>query len=528
LYAGEGPQAREFWTNSYNLNTCFNTVTGQPYQRTAPGAACGNEPGTSNPGTPSYFSNSQGAFTFPIWQPRVSGTYTLNPDNVIRFSMGRYTQGPVTAFQQYNRAQDNIAAPDCNTFCKFGRFAPIGSILPATSLNYDISWESHLKGTDWSFKLTPFLRQTQDQNQEFFLDQKTGFVSGLDVGGQRSQGVEFQISKGDFSRNGISGQLSFAYTNSYIKYGTLPSGAYGTSVLTTINQALSQYNAYTAACAPGGKFVGKLGPNHIPFCGATSTGVAAAPCYTTAGAPVFKCTAADVGNPYWTNPQTLWSLDANYPTYSLFPGAMQSANAAFGAPYVATLLLNYKHDKFAITPSLQFEGGMRYGAPLVNPGIDPAACAKTLPGVAGYNGGGRYDALSCGQIGAAPDVYTNQFDQLGSFVQPNNIAMNLQLSYDVSPRLNVTGVLANIFNTCWGGSVEPWTYNNGSICSYDLGGSAGLVLPVGNAYNPPGHNGSIIQPLVKYPYGPVFGPFNQDGNSTSSPFNFFVTATVKI
>ncbi len=528
LYAGEGPNARQFWTNSYNLNTCFNTVTGAPYQRTTPGAACGDEPGTTNPGTPSYFSNAQGAFTFPIWQPRVSGTYTVNPDNVLRFSMGRYTQGPVTAFQQYNRAQDNIAAPDCNTFCKFGRFAPIGSILPATSLNYDISWESHLKGTDWSFKLTPFLRQTQDQNQEFFLDQKTGFVSGLDVGGQRSQGVEFQVSKGDFSRNGLSGQLSFAYTNSYIKYGTLASGLYGTSVLTTINQAMSQYNAYTAACAPGGKFVGKLGPNHIPFCGATSTGVAAAPCYTTAGAPVFKCTAADVGNPYWTNPQSLWSLDANYPTYSLFPGAMQSANAAFGAPYVATLLLNYKHDKFAVTPSLQFEGGMRYGAPLVNPGIDPAACAKVLPGVAGYNGGGRYDSLSCGQIGAAPDVYTGQFDGLGSFVQPNNIAMNLQLSYDVSPRINLTGVLANIFNTCWGGSVEPWTYNNGSICSYDLGGAFGSILPVGNAYNPPGHNGSIVQQFVKYPYGPVFGPFNQDGNSTSSPFNFFITGTVKI
>ncbi|HEY1974930.1 MAG TPA: carboxypeptidase regulatory-like domain-containing protein [Candidatus Baltobacteraceae bacterium] len=535
LYAGEGPNARQFWVNSYNLNTCFNTVTGQPYQRTSPGAPCGDEPNTTNPGTPSYFSNSQGAFTFPIWQPRVSGTYTINPDNVLRFSMGRYTQGPVTAFQQYNRAQDNVASYDCNTFCKFGRFAPIGAILPANSLNSDFSWESHLKGTDWSFKLTPFLRQTQDQNQEFFLDQKTAFVSGLDVGGQRSQGVEFQLSKGDFSRNGLSGQLSFAYTNSYIKYGNLTSGLYGTSVLTTINQAMSQYNAYTAACAPGGKFVGKLGPNHVPFCGVTSSGAAAAPCYTpfnratgTGGAAVYKCTPGDVGNPYWNDPQTLWSLDANYPTYSIFPGAMQSSNAGFGAPYVATLLLNYKHDKFAVTPSLQFEGGMRYGAPLVNPGIDPAGCWHTLAGAAGANGGGRYDAAGCGQLSAIPDTYTNQFDGLGSFVQPNNIAMNLQLSYDVSPRINLTGVLANLFNTCWGGSVEPWTYNNGSICSYDLGGFAGEILPVGNVYNPTHFGQSRIQPFVKYPYGPVFGPFNQDGNSTSSPFNFFVTATVKI
>jgi len=102
----------------------------------------------------------------------------------------------------------------------------------------------------------------------------------------------------------------------------------------------------------------------------------------------------------------------------------------------------------------------------------------------------------------------------------------------VSPRITITGVLANIFNTCWGGSTEPWTYNsNGSVCSYDLGGgngAGGEILPVGNDYNPAGHNGSVIEPNVKYPYGPVFGPFNQDGNSQSSPFNFFVTATVKI
>ena len=536
LYAGESPNAREFWVNSYNLNTCFDKVTGAPYQGSAPGAACGTSP-AGNPGTPSTFTNSSGAFTFPIWQPRVSGTYTVNPNNVIRFSTGRYTQGPVTAYQQYNRAQDNIASYDCNTFCKFGRFAPIGAILPATSLNYDVSWESHLKGTDWSFKLTPFLRQTQNQNQLFYLDQKTGFVSGLDVGSQRSQGLEFMVQKGDFSRNGISGQLSFAYTNSYINYGTLTSGAYGTSVLTTINQAIAQYNAYTAACAPGGKFVGKLGPNHVAYCGTTSTGVAAAPCYTTGGAAVSTgCTAADVGNPYWKNPQSLWSLSASYPTYSLFPGAPQANNAAFGAPYVATLLLNYRHDKFSVTPTLQFAGGMRYGAPLTNPGVDPAACSAVIGGVAGFNGGGRYNAQKCSSLGAVPDTFTGQFDGLGSFLQPNNIAMNLQMSYDVSPRISLTGVFANIVNTCWGGSVEPWTYNNGSVCGYDTSGgngAAGEIFPVGNMYNPAGHNGSIIQTIVKYPYGPIFGTYNQNSATATSsspvmPFNFYLTANIRI
>ena len=94
----------------------------------------------------------------------------------------------------------------------------------------------------------------------------------------------------------------------------------------------------------------------------------------------------------------------------------------------------------------------KYGAPQSNPGIDPAACTAVLPGVAGFNGGGRYDAQSCGALTAIPDTYTGNFDGLGSFTQPNNIAMNMQLSYDVSPRVQLVGTLANIFNTCWGGT----------------------------------------------------------------------------
>src|ERR1700678_3899582 len=108
-------------------------------------------------------------------------------------------------------------------------------MVPPTSINYDVSLEQHFKGTDMSFKLTPFLRQTQDQIQNFFLDQKTGFVSGLNVGSQRSQGLEFLFQKGNFSKNGFAGQLSFAYTDSYITYGSLASGAYGTSIIAATN-----------------------------------------------------------------------------------------------------------------------------------------------------------------------------------------------------------------------------------------------------------------------------------------------------
>ena len=50
------------------------------------------------------------------------------------------------------------------------------------------------------------------------------------------------------------------------------------------------------------------------------------------------------------------------------------------------------------------------------------------------------------------------------------------------------------------------------------------MIPVGNVYNPPGFNGSIVQPFRKYPYGPVFG---QEG-FVKNPFQLYVNANVKI
>ena len=43
-------------------------------------------------------------FTYNIWQPRISGTYTSNPNDVFRFSYGRYTEAPNTAFAAVQHA----------------------------------------------------------------------------------------------------------------------------------------------------------------------------------------------------------------------------------------------------------------------------------------------------------------------------------------------------------------------------------------------------------------------------------------
>lgn len=535
--------ARDFWTNAFNTDNCINAITGAPISKTQPVSQGGlglNSPLTACPSgyIPANWQNTPANFTYDVWQPRIAGTYTVNPDNVVRFSYGRYPEAPDSAYEQYDTLQENLAAYDAANFYQFGRTSPGYPIVPPTSLNYDLSWEHHFRGTDWSFKATPFLRQTQNQIQSFYLNQKTSFVSGLNVGSQRSQGVEFSLQKGDFARNGLSGLLSFTYTNSYIRYGTIASGLYGSSIIARTNDVISAYNGFTKNCAPGGAWVGKIGPNHVPYCGTATNAsgaiVAAAPCYTTSGAPVYHCTAADVGNPYWNNPQSLIDPTQDFPTYSIFPGGIGSSAASSGVPYVAALVVNYKQNRLAVTPSLQFFGGGKYGYPQSMPGINPAACSGTLP-LSGANGGSRYNALDCSSaLTAIPDTYTNVFDPIGGFTQPNNLVLNLQLSYDVSPNITATGVLANIVNTCWGGTTAPWTYQNDhNICGYFAGGFEGSIMPVGNIYNPSGYPGSIVQTFRKYPYNPLLGPYNQDSpelnsDSIKTPFQIYLSANIKI
>ncbi|MDQ2680632.1 MAG: TonB-dependent receptor [Candidatus Eremiobacteraeota bacterium] len=519
--------ARQFFFTAYNLDNCIFTATGAPVDKTtlglAPTSSCPSGYTAANlQNTPSQ------VLSYNVFQPRIGGTYTFNPDSVLRFSYGKYVEPPNTAYEQYSTLQENLPALLGGSFYKFGFTTPGHEVRPPISYNTDISFEHHFKGTDWSFTFTPFLRKTRDQIQNFFLDQATGFVSGLNVGKQTSRGFEFQLNKGDFSRNGLSGQLSFAYTNSYINYGTL---ANGTTVVSQINNDIKNYNAYTKGCATGAA--------SASLCGSTSSGAAAAACFTTAGAPDPACAAGDIGNPYWNAPvQGTLDPGANYAVYDIFPGGIGGSANSFTAPYVGTLILNYKRDKWAFTPTLQFQAGNRYGSPETTPGIDPATggCG-TLPAVAGdprypYGNPGpnAYNAVTCGAtLNAIPNNFTGQFDQPGAFRNPSQILANLQISYEASPKITITGTFANLISRCFGGQREAWTVDNPNVCSYSIINNAGAFPPVGNVYNP----GAPIQRLVQYPYGAYLGATNIDSNSTASagskaPFNFYLDAKIKI
>jgi hypothetical protein len=103
----------------------------------------------------------------------------------------------------------------------------------------------------------------------------------------------------------------------------------------------------------------------------------------------------------------------------------------------------------------------------------------------------------------------------------------------VSPKVTLVGTFANIVNTCWGGSKEPWTVVNSNICAYSTLNNSGGFGPVGNLYNPPA-TVADFQRLIQYPYAGYAGSVNPNTStgeqniSTKMPFNFFLEARIKL
>lgn len=476
---------------------------------------------------------------YTVFQPRFGATYTLNPTTVLRASYGRYAQAPNSAFEQYNFLQSN-APSSLKNFVNFGiGNTPAHAIRPPLSNNYDFSFEKQFSG-QLAIKLTPFLRKTQDQIQQFYLDQKTGFVSGLNVGNQTSEGFEFEVDKGDFSRNGIAAKLSFAYTNSYIRYNREPNGA---SVVDGINNEILSYNGYTSACAASPTSKNCVGAA-AAVQGVGGTGIAA-PCYTvgtnavaatatTAAIPGIApvptaCAPGTVANPYWNaSPQALLDPNANYPTFDTFPGPIGVGYTTYGAPYVATFLVQYKHGPLAITPAIQLSAGQRYGVPATTPGILPDSCSVN-PGLvgtlgspiagdprypSGAPGGSAYDQTACPGGAVIPNTATGVFDTLGGFVAPSTLQLSTQISYDLSKKLTLVTTLSNLVYSCFGGTKVP--FGVAGACGYStIYGAGSGPQPIGNQYNP----GNAIQPLIKNSYDPFFKGF---------PFNAYFEARIKL
>jgi hypothetical protein len=428
---------------------------------------------------------------------------------VVRGSYGRYARAEGSSYYQYNTYQQNLAS-FISQFYSFGYKTPDHEISPDTSDNFDLSLEKKLKGTALSFKLSPFYRSTRNQVEYKAIDALGGTLAGLNVGTQVSKGVEFSLQDGDFSRDGFSGQLSYTYTNSLVQFHPIN----GQSVIDTLNQAIEQFNSYTRACAG----VSASSPNWAACGSGAYAGNAAAllaNTYASTGAGTLK-----IPNPYYGEAlEPLLDTSGWYQPYDTIAGPFSYSNG-FEVPNVATLILNYRHRRLAVTPSFHYVDGSYYGSPLVYPGYVPQLCSAqpsktpTTPGISCNNP----NNFSVNQSIFIPDPFTgNHFDGIGSLREPSQITANLQLSYDISPRVSATLTLNNLYNVC---PQRGYAWDNQVTCTYS--NLPSNILPSSGNFltRPP------VQ--VKYPYGSFFNITEVGATAVLQPFNYFASFSFKI
>lgn len=483
---------------------------------------------------PNFTAASPSSYGLNYWEPRFSATYTINPETVLRASAGRYVAPPISASVQYLALTGDDRSVWNNTL-NLGFYTPFHPIPGISSAQYDMSLEKHLHGTDMSFKVTPYFTWVNDWQQQTFLG--SNFVTNVPVGVNRDYGVEFQFNKGDFTRDGFSGQFSLTYTNSKVQFQNVGiAGGIVPNQTIALNTVIAQYNALTKSGGGSPCYLTGL-TSTLPYKGVSCAFKGSAPANLIRN-PYYNMPAQGELDPNgWYNPY----ITANAPN-------LNAGVNSYISPLTSALILNYRHHKLAITPSVQFQSGGFYGSPLDVNGYDPRTCGqnslaggvtklspKTNPlqcNVLSLNPGvGSYGPLGYLYI---PNPQTGVFSALGSYEQPSLITGNLMVTYEATPRMTVTLTGTNLFHSCFGGSSEPWTQAFGpspNVCGYAAAGGAfnSSIYP-SNFYNGTGINDKAANKVVtpfQQSYFPTLG--NNGGiGSALPPFNVYLTAQFKI
>ncbi len=476
----DGYPTRQFWVNAWDREYCLvngGLVDVGVNPLTGAGIGCaGSTPVNFSLVAPNSESNS-------VFEPRVGATYNINPDSVVRAAYGTYARPPNASWVQYGVTQEDLAGYAIPKFySEYGFTTPVHDLRPDTSHNVDLSYERHLRGTDMSFKVSPYYRGTMDQFENIFLN-SNGAESGVNIGRERSFGTEFAFTKGSFARDGFAAQVSFTYDYSRFRYAKFASG---NSVIDIINQNLKTYNAYTSFCGAN--------PTNA-ICGTTTSGVAAAPCYSPTGTGEACSAPKAVVNPYYNSaPQQLFDPNGEYMPYDAIPDQPFLGGNGFGAPEVGTLLLNYKKNRYTITPSLTFTSGSDYGSPLSTEGLDPATGGSLV----------------------IPDPYTGKFDNMGAFSQPWRLTTNLQIGYQLSHNLHASLTLTGLTDTCM---QRGYVWDRAGFCAYS-------TLPFGAAFTAPVT--AATDPNLKYPYTEQQGNNNTTFVGTKIPFQAYLNLQYRL
>ena len=499
----DGFPARPFWFAAVNSQECYVSTNIGLVQRPVDPAtgAIGACPAGSTP-IHVHLSNDSDEINSAV-EPRAAATYEVSQDTTLRASFGVYARPPNASWVQYGTVQQNLAAPMAQKFLAYGFTTPEHKLVPDTSHNVDLSIEQRLHGTDMSFRLTPYYRGTTGQFENILLD-TSGNESGVNVGSEKSYGAEFAFQKGDFARNGLAATLALTYDYSRFRYSKFASGL---NLLDILNQYVQTYNAYTQACGAGGAAVGKA-QFGTPLCGLTTTGTGGARCFTPGGTPDPACAAGDTPNPYWTRPlQPLFDPNGMYFPYDVLPDEPVAAGNGFGSPLTATLLAQYKHDRFTATPSVVYTVGSSYGAPLSTEGGDPAQCALSGSSIP-----------NCFSLIPIPDDFTGQFDNMGAFMQPSRLTGNISLGYEVAPRTQLALTVTSLFDVC---HQRGYAWDRPNFCVY-------TTLPFSVAPNSSTFIDSPNDPNYKYPYTVQNGNNNTQVLGTRIPTEAYLTLQVKL
>jgi hypothetical protein len=440
--------ARAFWFKAFNRENCY--AAGQP----AAVSATLNSDGTWTcpAGTaPVNLQNTHpNVVTYSALEPRFGFSYTLSPERVLRGSYGRYVGSPSSSDLEINATQQDLAtrlAP----YLPAGYSTPYHDTRPDYADNLDLSLEQRLHGTDYSFSLSPFYRTTRNQVESVPIGVQ-GDVAGLNTGRQRSYGFEFEFKKGDYGTDGVSWQISYAYTQSRVTYGNF--GTAGQNFVDTLNAYVQHYNSFTSACQTGDQVL----------CGSYGS---------TNAMPLFPLPGSgSVSNPYFAQPaQPLFDRNAQYSPYTILPSPLQAA-VGYETPNVLTGLLSYRRGRITLTPSITYTSGSYYGSPLVWPGYDPTTCTGVVSGTTA-------DTTTCSQGNTPlflPDPYSGHFDAQGEFREPSRMTGNFQIGYEASKNVDATLVITSIFDHCY---QRGYAWDNPSTCVYGQLPSNALA-PVGN------------------------------------------------
>jgi len=496
IFIPQPPQSIYVFTPYVAFNCPIDRSTGKPIQTVHPN-------GTDGILLTNVYPSS---YALSYLEPRFSATYTVSPDTVLRASAGRYAQQPQNYEIQYNTLQPNLASTLLG-FIPFGYSSPLHESQAQFSDNYDFSFEQHIRGTDVAMKITPYYRWATNQLYETVNLPSLNVSPSFNAGTLRVDGVELEITKGDFEKNGFSGILSYTYTNAAEKWSNYPNSTVGP--VDQYNQDIQEFNALTKA---GG----------------------GAPCYGSRanGRPRPSCPPYSIANPYYDmSPQPLLDPHGWYAPGLDFP---------YLSPNTLSMVLNYRHGKFAVTPALSLLEGTTYGTPADVQGLDPRACTANqfhqhIPGnplQADYTSCSSAltsDGTSPGAL-YIPNPQTGAFDTFGEFRQPWQFNLGVQMSYDFTPRISGRVIVTNLLNRCFGGSSEPWSQAyppNSVICGY----TSNTFYNGGHFYNGTSPSDIAANGVPENPYfAQSFAPSYGDANSANYPLamNVYFSVQVKL